>query len=391
MYRIIFFTFLIWIWQGTELMAQNSHQPALTPQEHKALYNAQKSIEGKNFQNARQILSSHIRENPNKLNPLIFLALGNAWYMDGNIKEAYNAYEKGYSLSAASYELCINLAKVSYDLEKYEKAGDLFEKAFQLSQSHDPELLYQSGAAYYKAKAFDKGKSVLERLVKSKTSVKDSWLMLLMHTCLEMNAWKSAEPVLEDFLRKNPGDAAYWKLLAQIRLRQNNYQDAASALEILYRIEAPSKKELEELANLYFQINLPLKALRSLQKAYGKNLNVRECEMLFKASVQAQRVDEAVHYLDMAVQMEPGASWLLEKGKLFYQRGDWNKAIQSFQACLKINPSHELCNLLLGYCAVEKEDFSLARKAFSTASKGTSYRQEATAALNALNVSIGED
>lgn len=361
--------------------------PSYTPEEQKSLYEAQEAIRAKQFQKARDILLAHLREHPDKPHPLIYYALGNAWYMSGNLRKAYGAYEKGFALAPDSLPLCSNLGKVAYELGRFRKAGEMFEKAYALTKPRNTELLYHAGGAYYQAKAFRSAKSVLSRLIQSKTTQKKDRteaLRLLIQVCLESEDWKKAEAMLQDFLRQNPTDAEYWKLLSQIRMRRNDYRGTVSALEILYRIAPPSSQKWEELANLCFHMNAPLKAARYLEKAYGPHPGPAQCDKLSRAYAQAQRLDRAVRYLDLAMQGGRSAKRLLEKGKLFYERGRWGQAIRAFQECVRLSPDNAFAHLLLGYCALEKEDFALARKSFSAASKGGKYRRDALSALRAL-------
>ncbi len=197
---------------------------SLTKEEQKALYEAQEAIKEKAFQKAGRLLTEHLRKYPDKPNPLVFYALGNAWYLGGNLNKAYEIYEQGHTLYPSSSLLCTNLAAVSYELEKYHKAGELFEKAYKLSKSPQKEMLYQAGTAYYKANAFQKAKSVLRLLNSGSGAMKKSWIQILIHVCLELKEWKEAENTLLKFLNQNPEDTEYWRLLSQVRFRQNDYQ-----------------------------------------------------------------------------------------------------------------------------------------------------------------------
>lgn len=370
MYQILLMIFLLsQVLFPTHGFAE-TETASLTKEEQKALYEAQEAIKGKAFQKASRLLTEHLRKYPDKPNPLVFYALGNAWYLGKNLNKAFKAYEQGFTRYPSSYLLCTNLGAVSYELEKYHKAGELFEKAYKLSKSPQKEMLYQAGTAYYQAKAFQKAKSVLRRLHRASGSSKKSWIQLLIHVCLELKDWKEAENTLLNFLNRNPEDTEYWKLLSQVRFRRNDYRGAASALEIIYGITPPTSKESEELANLYLHLNFPLKAIQHLEKAYGPSPTPKQCDKISKIYVQARRTDQAIRYLDMAIKQEYSSARLLEKGKLCYEQARWNEAIKALSACVQKNPREELAHLLIGYCALEKENFDLARKAFLKASKG---------------------
>lgn len=354
---------------------------SLTREEQKVLYDAQEAISAKAFQKACGLLAEHLRKCSDKADPLVFYALGNAWYLSGNPDKAYDVYEQGFARWPSSHLLCTNFAAISYELGKYRNAGELFEKAYQISKSSREEMLYQSGTAYYQAKDFEKAKSVLLRL--SSPGTRKSWVQLLIHVCIELKDWKEAENSLLKFLNQNPADTEYWKLLSRVRLRRKDYQGAASALEIIFGMVPPTRNELEELAGIYLHLNFPLKAVRCLEKAYGPSPTPRQCDEISGIYLQAGRADQSLRYLDMAIKQEDSPARLLEKGKRCYEWGRWDEAIAALQSCIQKNPHEAIAHLLLGYCAMEKEGFALARKAFLSASKGKEYRHQA---LNALKV-----
>ncbi|MCP4107830.1 MAG: tetratricopeptide repeat protein [Desulfobacteraceae bacterium] len=358
---------------------------SLAPEEQKALYNAQESIKKKNFKQARQQLLDHLKKHPAKPNPLVFYALGNTWYLEGNLKKASEVYEKGHALHPDSFLLCTNLAVVSYEIGNYIKAGQMFEKAYKLGNPRDAEYLWQAGTAYYKAKNLKKAKSVLKQIMQTRADIKKNRVKLFIQVCLELKDWKEAEKLVTDFLNKYPDDSEYWKLLSHIRLKRGDYRGAAGILEILYKIRVPEQNELEELANLYFYLNFPLKGIQCLEKAYGSTPDPEQCEKISKAYIQAQQLDKAVIYLDMAIKQGRSYERLLEKGKLYYKWGRWDDAVKSLRECIRARPDSEFAHLLLGYCALEKEDFILARKSLLKVSKGTKYRNEASSALRMLN------
>ncbi|MCP4353261.1 MAG: tetratricopeptide repeat protein [Desulfobacterales bacterium] len=200
-----------------------------------------------------------------------------------------------------------------------------------------------------------------------------------------MKNWKETEKLVMNFLNQHPDDTEYWKLLSHIRLKRGDYRGAAGNLEILYKIRAPEQNELEELANLYFYLNFPLKGIRCLEKAYGSAPDPEQCEKISKAYIQAQQLDKAVIYLNMAIKQDRSYERLLKKGKLYYKWGRWDDAVKSLRECIRARPDSEFAHLLLGYSALEKEDFILARKSLLKVSKGTKYRNEASSALRVLN------
>ncbi|GBC62342.1 hypothetical protein DENIS_3311 [Desulfonema ishimotonii] len=387
MYRITrILLALLWLATPAPLYAgRPAEKQQMTRNEQQALYAAQEAMKKEDFGTARQVLQNHLRNHPNEAGPLFYYALGNAWYMGGKAKPAYDAYKKGFQIDPTSCALCLNLGRVAYELEKYQTAGGLFEKAHRLGKGQkNPDLLYQAGVAYYQGKSLKNAKRVLKRLVSGKRRPDKSCLQLLIQVHLDLKEWKSAEKIVRDFLKQEQENTEYWQLLAQIRMRREDYRGAASALEIIYSLRKPTSKELEELANLYFYLNVPLKAVRTLERAYGPAPKPAHCEKLARAAVQAQQPDRAIRYLNMAIGQTPASKYHLEKGRIYYEQGRWNEATTSLRICVRQNPKQAAAQILLGYCLMEKGAWAEARTVFLAAEKDQKYRKEARDALAML-------
>ena len=354
------------------------------------IFNVQKEIKKKNYTKAKTILLDYIGKKKNGVHPLVYYSLGNVYYLSGDYRKAFHAYSKGYELDPSSFLICLNLARASYELKKYREAGDLFAKAYKIAEKPGDELLYEAGVAYFQGKEYLRARSVLEKLFKKRvnqhgwTNVEKSWLKLFIYTCMELKDWQKAEHYLGFLLDKSKRDAEYWKLLAQVRIRQKDYRGGASAFEISYSLRPPKRGKWKELANIYYYIGVPLKAVRCLEKAFGNRPTPKECDELAKGYAEAHRMERAIYYLDLAARVKPSAARYLEMGKLYYQNGLWKKAMGVLKKCITLEQHNGFANLLLGFCAWETGNISLARKAFTEAERDKRYRSQANVALESI-------
>ena len=348
------------------------------------LVKAQKAIDKKYYRNAEKIITDYLSGRSDKPHYLAYYILGNAYYLDKKIKQAYHAYSQAYKLNPSYWPACVNLAKVSYDLKKYRETGDLFIRAYEISKKPNPDFLYEAGVAYYQGKHYRQAKAVLQRLMKETKPIKVSWLKLFVFTCLKLKDWNSAERCLLSLLSRTSTDDTYWKLLAQVRLQKGDYRGAASALEIAYRLKPPPARRWKELADIYLYIGIPLKAVRCLERAYGVNPSPKQLDEIAKAYAMAHRVKDAVTYYLKAIKKEPSGSGYLEIAKLYYRNGMWKKAVAALERSIKLNPRNGLAHLLLGYCAWQLDNKKLAVRELNAASKHKRYRQQAQMALNII-------
>ena len=360
-----------------------------TQEEQKVLFNAQELVKEKDYKKAIEALQRFVQENPTPY-AAVYYVLGNAYYMAGDIDNAYKSFKKGLDTDPENKDICLNLAKTSYELKRFGEAGALLEKAFNLSDVSDPKLLYEAAGAYYQAEEFRKAKTALIRLKKLDHKPDTALSELLVHTLTALKEWNEAEKILLEHLRPAPLQAEYWRLLSQLRANRKNYNGAAAALEIACRIEAPTKERLTELAGYYLYLNVPAKALRCLEKAYESDPKIDELEKLYQVSLMARRSDKALAYLEKALAVEPTADRFMEMGKIYYDSAEWAKAADAFRECVKRAPERAEAHLFLAYCALEIDDEPLAETAFRKASSDPEYADEALAALSMIREPQGE-
>ena len=236
---------LAWYAPMPVFSAQDPLTRNLSPTVHRIVYQAQEALQAEKYGKAAEILREFDLKHPDKPDALVCYLLGNAYYMNNKKEAAYRSYRRGIEATTDSAMLWINLAAVAYELNHTSEAATYFRKAFDLSDPPDYDLLYQAGAAHYQAREYAKAKVALSELVRPQAKVEKPWLQLLIHTYLELGELKEAEEFLTLFLERNPTEAAYWRLMAQVRIHRKNYVEAAAALEIAYRLSPPRRRRLE--------------------------------------------------------------------------------------------------------------------------------------------------
>lgn len=371
------------------VFAVNKTQQQLSREAQKAVYNAQQALEKEAHQKARDILLAHLQRHPEEKSPLVYATLGRAWYAGGNAARAFETYQEGVNRSPGSFLLCANVANLAWGLERYKEAGQYFEKAVSLADKAERDgLRYQAGAAYYKANVLKDAYRVLEPLVRKRKNPHGDWIRLLVHVALDMDRQREAERLLSRFLRDDQADdaAAYWRLLAQIRLQREDYRGAVKALEVLHGMISPVQAEWETMADLYHYLKLPLRALRTFERACGEIPTRAQCVKLSRLAGDAGLPDTAIAYLDRAIEDRPGdaAELYLEKGKIEYRRGRFEDAIPALQSAVGADPALETAWFLLGCCALETGNVDLAGLALQKAAAGEMHGDEAARLLQMI-------
>lgn len=356
----------------------------LSYEEQKALYEAQQKLKQKNYNQAISILKSYMEEHEDISNRTYFL-LGNCWHEQGNVAKANQAYAQGLEIYAKNSNLLLNYAISCYEIEQYSNAAKSFKELYQISKEPDPEYLYRAGVSYFHAEELGQAQKVLQKLIKIQgDKIKPEWIELLIHTSIRLKDWDVAKSYLYRIL-KVTSKKQYWKLLAQVFLQQKRYKQAASVLELSYSIYPPKVSELKELASIFTYLNLPLKAAKTLEKAYGKNKDQEELLKLSQLYAKAFRYEKSIEIIDEAIRANSNSSLYLKKGRIYYQDRRYKKAIKALQKSLELSPKQAEALILLGYSAWHLRDWNLAKRAFVKAKEFSDYRQQAKSCINSIN------
>lgn len=338
----------------------------LSVPEQRVLYRAQQAMEVEDYSKVRETLSSYLKRHPDTKPALFFLVLGNACYQQGDIAAAATWYRAGLDNHPDNPALCRNLAAARYGLEQFAQAGRLFKKAYELSDPREYELLYQAGIAFYHAEQLDQSQNVLQQLIQTTDPVRREWLTLMIQVSYAQHDFHRTTQLLESFLETYPLERAYWKLLAGIRTEQERYAQAAAALRTALSLENATAREWNQLSSLYFYLNAPLQGTMCLEKASELSAESRDYDALAQGYLQAHRIDKSLHYLDLAIEQAPTSKRLMTKARILMTAHRFKDAITTLQQIIKQGSNdNQEAYLLMGYCAMENQDWEQAASWFN--------------------------
>ncbi|MFP4531321.1 MAG: tetratricopeptide repeat protein [Desulfobacterales bacterium] len=354
----------------------------LSPATRSALVKSQEALNQEQYKKAREILKSYLKDHTEEAPADVYWLLGNTWFLEDKPDQACEAYRKGLARFPENASLHQNYAIASYLNQDFQEAGDYFVKAFELeTEKADLSLLFKGGSAYYNAQAYDKAKQTLNRLMAEAETVKPEWRKLLVYTHVSLKDWDAAESAMTPLLEETPENSDFWKLLAKIHLNRNNYKDAATALNVAYEIKSPEATSWGDLADMYFYINAPLKAGKCLAKGHGEDLTPEHYDRLARAYSRALRYDKAVSCINKAIDQEPTADRYKLRAMFYYKDRSFGNALASFEKAIDHAPKDDWAHLMMGFCAMEMDDWELAQSAFSDAAKSNEYGTWAKSAL----------
>jgi len=331
---------------------------SLPPLARQALHKAQVRMDAKQYAEAAGVLREYMAQPEETVPYQVYLLLGSALHRNDDAKRALDVFQAGRKAYPDSDLLARNCAVVCYELERYAEAGRLFEKAYALKVPKESSLLFHAGSAYYVGEDFASAARVLGSLLDQEPQPREDWVRLAVHAHLEAGLPDKTEAILRRYLAANPGEAPYWELLAKLHLDREEYENAAGALEICYRLREPSAKELERLASLYAYANAPLMASATLQRVRPDEAGAEYGIRIAKLYASAGRPEEAVRQLS---RFGRSAALAERKGRILYDARRFQEAEREFREALGQDKDAAESRYFLGMCAWERRDWETAK------------------------------
>jgi tetratricopeptide (TPR) repeat protein len=351
----------------------------------KALYLSQQALQENKFDEVIKALTEYMAQAKEPVPLPAYQMLGHAYYQKQDREKARKTYEAAHGAFPKSEELLQNLSIITYETGHIKEAGGLFEKLYRLKGEKDKKLLYQAAQIYFQAENRNEAKRVLAELLSSGGEPDPKWYEDIIGLCVEQKQWSEAEKWALAFLDMQPERSMYWRLLAQLRLDRQQYQAAAAALEIVYRLETAKQGEWLELSDLYLYLNAPLMAIRCMKAAYGNEIPADKMLKIARNYARTMRFDEAVKTVEEAYRKKPEVSLILEKGRLLYDAGNYTEAISALRECVKSDPQQGDAWVLMGFAHWNLKKWEEARSAFVSASNFAKYRDQANDAVGVLD------
>ena len=241
-------------------------EKTLTPNARTALVQAQKLITEKQAARAEEVLNKFLQNHPDENHAFVTYTLA-ACYLDMNKeKSALAQYERTIEFCPAYAPAWQNLAKICFDLKKYDRAGTALEKAWELTGRKNHLLRFQAAAAFISGKKQQKALPILTDLCSGKAGVpEEKWVKLLVQTAVEAKQPKTALRTVERLLDGTDPDPYLFRLASVLYLETANYRKAAQNLEAYSLVSTLSRQERKLLADLYVNLGVPSRPLRIMQ------------------------------------------------------------------------------------------------------------------------------
>ena len=358
-------------------------QAAELPSEvRKALYEAGQAMEAKKISDAESILIRYRQDHADLPHHLVEFTLGNALAMQNKPKDALNRYKQAVELEPGHAPAWQNLGKTALDLNDHALAGKALTRAYELEGKKNHDLLFNGCLAYILGGKSKDALPGLEALTSGQAGKpKAPWLEALLKVYLDLGQEKKAAQTLEGMVTRDGDSADLWKLLAQLRARQNEYKKSLTAWEIYTGMREATTEELVLMGDLYAAVGVPVKAAQSYEQALTRKECSRLREKLINAHLAARNPAKAAQSARQAIERTPSAALWQALGRALFDQGQYLEAMAAFEQSALLNPKDGTAHLLRGHCALRLKKRDLALAALEQARQFPAHRDQATALL----------
>ena len=210
---------------------------------------------------ATKVLQSSVLQ-AKQYSPMIFSLLGKIYYENDEPLKAQEFASRAYREDKDNYLAAITLADISYDNRKYEEALKYYKKAQKLTKDAEPDV----GVAktYLALEKDKKSKKLYEKLLKKHSTNEE-----LLVESLQVFPQK-ADYYLPKVASIDISNNDIWLGLANLAIRDNNFNMAATYLNNSYYIDANNFK-------YYYYLSLVLRAKGDIELA---NQSLIRCSRL---------------------------------------------------------------------------------------------------------------
>lgn len=381
---------LTFVFIHTSIAQKKDSEEKLSNRARLTIFKAQTAMSEEKLDEALGILDKYIATQPSVVSIRVYELIAYIWLEKEDLEQARKYFKIMYDAQPDDPKILKNYAVLTFQTEHYPEAAIRFEQLYEIEETTKPGgVLPQAAQAYMLAEDFDNSKRVLERLVRLPGTPDAKWYEVLINICLELEEDKDAERYIIDFLRLNPVQARYWKHLAQIRMKRDEWQTATSDMEISHRVEAPERQsDWMVLGDLYARaVNAPLMGARCYREAYKDNSDETGYLIISSVFQTAYRYDDAIKTLDEGIRKNPmSAELLLEKGRALYEARRYKDAVASLKECVKIDPKSGDAYFQMGIAAWTIKEWDTARTAFVQAKRlSKRYSSQCNAVIDLLD------
>jgi superkiller protein 3 len=260
----------------------------------------------------------------------------------GKLQDAEGILLKAKSIKETPQGLSL-LADVQSQLGKEKEAEDSVMRALK-HRNHDVGGLVQIGGVLTKLNMTDRALTVLDKVLKHDPNQADA--LLLKTSCLlKEKEYKKAEEIAKQAVELTPERADAWRLYAiSMELNESGTeQEIVDTYQKAISFDKESTKSNTELGRYYAKLKRYEEAKKYLTKSYEEDKNdLNALRYLIDSMLRTEQNDDALKLGLSFVEQNPESTDAHDAlSHIYVETKEWEKALESVNRTLKINPKHD--------------------------------------------------
>jgi len=345
---------------------------------YQQLKKADSFIAKKSYAQAEKVLRQRLKKRNNRYEKAVLLrSLSTTYVAQRNYPQAIKALKNSLAIKSLPYgatqKAQLTLGQIYLSNKQPDKAFALLESWFKRNPHPKPKTAMLLANLFSQHQQYDKAMALVKKATAATANPPKAWTQLQLALGYKTKDYRAAISVLEQQLKKEPDNKAYWQQLSTAYHNAEDYSHAASIKYLAYqRGFLTTEAELFELAQLFLYAKTPYKAAKFLQQQFDKKTlvkNTETLELFGNAWLKAKEPTPAQAALESALALTPKASLYEKLGQIYSRQKNWQQAISAFNKALELGGFKEqgVSQLLLGITHYHLKDISQAEVAFETA------------------------
>lgn len=300
----------------------------VTRYEYETFTRVRKLLEKKQMEDASKLMEGYFRKNGKK-HSMGYELYGYILMADKQTKKAAKILEDGFAFYPENASIAQNLGAAHGHNKNYQRAAEMFYRAYNLYKEKKPGLLYTAGVFYYRDKNYPKAVKLANSLLELENS-KPDWHLLKIQCHMEEKNFKKAKTALENSLGIFPHDARMWRMLGFTYHQLGDPKRAVATYEIAYRLKPASEKEKNQLIGLYASIGAP-----HLGEFHADDHNMLDAKLLDNLAYGlacSGNLKKALEKIETALEIEPTEVRKYQRAVILMRMGEKAKARKAFES-----------------------------------------------------------